>query len=61
MTVSITFESGLSKEDISKLMDAEVEVFSKYMETIADLKAAGALHPIEKMLLKTYLIYKYKK
>jgi hypothetical protein len=46
------------KEELSLLLDGEVDRFSKFMETIGDAKAAGALTPMERALIKTYLVHK---
>jgi uncharacterized protein YjgD (DUF1641 family) len=48
------------KEELSMYLDNEIEKFSQYMEKLSDLKAAGVLHPLEKAIVKTYLIYKLK-
>lgn len=50
-----------SKEVKSKLLDAEIERFSRYMEEeVPDLRARGPLMTPEKFLLKTYLVMKLK-
>ena len=50
-----------SKEEKSKLIDAEIERFSEYMATeVPDIRARGPLMIPEKFLLKTYLIMKLK-
>jgi hypothetical protein len=47
-----------SKEELSRLLDGEVDRFSKFMEVVSDPKAAGALTPMERALIKTYLVHK---
>jgi molybdopterin biosynthesis enzyme MoaB len=49
-----------SKEVLSDLLDREIEGFSQYMEKLTDSKAAGRLIPMERALIKTYLIHKLK-
>ena len=48
-----------SKEELSILFDQEVDRFSRYMATMGDWKAAGPLLPLERVLIKTYLVQKY--
>jgi len=48
------------KEEISKLLDAEIDQFSEYMSSIGDWKTAGPLLPQERALIKTYLVQKVK-
>lgn len=48
----------LTHEEQSKALDAEVERFSDYMATLGDWKAAGPLTPMERMLLKSFLVRK---
>lgn len=50
--------SGKSKEELSVLLDQEVEDFSKFMATIGDWKSVGPLSPPERALIKTYLVQK---
>lgn len=55
------FEShhlGKSKEQLSKVLDAEVQRFSRYMESIADPNAKGPLSNPEAALVKSYLVAK---
>jgi hypothetical protein len=56
--IELKTPTGLSKEQLSELFDKEIEQFSKWMETMPDIKASGALIAPEKALLKTYLIRK---
>lgn len=46
------------KEELSALLDVEVEDFSKFMSTIGDWKSVGPLAPSERALIKTYLVQK---
>ncbi len=46
------------REELEKVLDEEIEDFSKFMETIADPVGAGPLMPIERVLIKTYLVHK---
>lgn len=50
--------AGKSKEELSTLLDREVEDFSKFMSTIGDWKSVGPLSPPERALIKTYLVQK---
>ncbi|TXH11773.1 MAG: hypothetical protein E6R04_00635 [Spirochaetes bacterium] len=47
-----------SKEEVSKILDAEIDRFSNFMATIGDWKAAGPLSAPERTLIKTYLVHK---
>lgn len=49
---------GKTKEEISALLDEEVERFSVWMENLSDWRAKGALSKPEKALVKTYLVQK---
>ena len=49
---------GKTKEQLSALLDQELEDFSKFMATLGDWKSAGALTPEERALVKTYLVQK---
>lgn len=49
-----------TKEEISKLLDTEIDKFSEYMCNIGDWKTAGPLLPQERALIKTYLVQKVK-
>jgi hypothetical protein len=51
---------GKSKEEILSVFDQEVERFSKFMETIGDGRIQGGLLPPERVLLKTYLVHKFR-
>jgi predicted acetyltransferase len=51
-------DEGKTKEEISALMDIEVEKFSEWMENLSDWRAKGALSKPEKALVKTYLVQK---
>ena len=50
--------STKTKEELSMLLDKELEDFSKYMSTIGDWRAVGPLTHAEKALVKTYLVQK---
>lgn len=47
-----------TKEEISALLDAEVDRFSTFMDNLDDWKAKGALSKPERALIKTYLVQK---
>lgn len=49
-----------AKKMVNDLLDAEIEEFSHWMATLADIRARGPLMNAEKALLKTYLIQKLK-
>ena len=49
---------GKTKDDLSLLLDLEIERFSNWMANLSDWRAAGALSRPEKALLKTYLVNK---
>jgi hypothetical protein len=49
---------GKSKEELSAILDREIEKFSQYMSTIGDWKAVGPLSAPERALIKTYLVQK---
>jgi hypothetical protein len=49
-----------TKEELSVLVDQEVEKFSNYMATLGDWRSAGPLNPMERTLVKTYIITKIK-
>ena len=49
---------GKTKEEVSALLDEEVEKFSVWMENLSDWRAKGALSKPEKALVKTYLVQK---
>lgn len=49
---------GKPKEELSAILDKEIEEFSRYMSTIGDWKAVGPLSPLERALIKTYLVQK---
>lgn len=46
------------KEEISKILDEEINRFSNFMATIGDWKSAGPLTAPERALIKTYLVHK---
>lgn len=50
--------TGASKDEILKLLDIEIEKFSRFMDSLDDWRARGALLPQEKAMLKTYLVHK---
>lgn len=50
--------SQKSKEEISKILDGEIDRFSNFMATLGDWKSAGPLTAPERALIKTYLIQK---
>lgn len=58
--LSIKDHESLSKKEISDSIDAEIEEFSKYMGGLTDKMASGPLIPMERALIKTYLISKIK-
>lgn len=49
-----------SKNLQSLVLDKEIEEFSKYMESLSDMKANGPLVTMERAILKTYMIYKLR-
>lgn len=51
---------GKTKEELLAVFDQEVERFSKFMETISDSRIQGGLLPPERVLLKTYLVHKFR-
>lgn len=51
--------AGKSKEEVSKILDGEVDRFSNWMATVGPL-IGGPLIPQERTLLKTYLYQKLK-
>lgn len=51
-------DEGKTKEEISVLMDEEVEKFSVWLDNLSDWRAKGALSKPEKALVKTYLVQK---
>lgn len=51
---------GKTKDELNKVLDDEVESFSKYMASLGDWKARGHLIASERALIKTYLIFKLK-
>lgn len=53
-------DSPLPREEVEKILDREVERFSNFMANLGDWRGSGALSNPEKMLLKTYLIQKYR-
>ena len=59
LSVDATYVS-MPKEELSKLIDIEVERFSAYMATIGDWKAVGPLNAMERTLVKTYIGTKLK-
>lgn len=50
----------LTKDAQSKLLDEEIDAFSKFMEGLNDFKASGPLLPMERAIIKTYMIWKLK-
>jgi len=48
------------KEELLKMFDQEIEDFSKFMAHLPDVKGQGPLTTPEKMIMKTYLVHKYK-
>lgn len=59
LTLTLSTEhAGKTKEEISLLLDQEVENFSNYMANIGDWKSVGALSNAERALVKTYLVQK---
>jgi hypothetical protein len=46
------------QEEMSELLDKEVENFSAFMATIGDWKTVGPLNSAERALIKTYLVQK---
>jgi hypothetical protein len=46
------------KEELSLLLDSEIEDFSRFMATIGDWRVAGPLTKMERALVKTYLVQK---
>ncbi len=50
--------SGKTKEELLALFDKEIDDFSEFMSTIGDWKSVGALNPLERVLIKTYLVHK---
>lgn len=52
---------GLSKEELLKKMDEEVEKFSRYMANLPDSRARGALSNPEKALVKTFMVFMAKR
>lgn len=52
---------GKSQDEILRLFDEEVELFSKFMESLATRSLhGGALINAERVLLKTYLVARYR-
>jgi hypothetical protein len=49
---------GKSREELSAILDREIEAFSQFMSTIGDWKSVGPLSPPERALIKTYLVHK---
>lgn len=47
-----------SKEEVSTLLDKEIDQFSNFMSTIGDWKSVGPLTAPERALIKTYLVQK---
>lgn len=47
-----------TKEEISLLLDQEIDTFSNFMANIGDWKSVGALSNAERALIKTYLVQK---
>lgn len=47
-----------SKEEQSKMLDEEVEIYSQWLADLPDEKAKGALSNPERALIKTYLVQK---
>ena len=50
--------AGKTKEELLVIIDQEVDRFSKWMATLADERARGALNNPERALIKTYLVQK---
>jgi hypothetical protein len=50
-----------SKEEVSKILDEEVERFSTWLTKTTDFRAQGALCKPERALIKTYLLRKLLK
>jgi hypothetical protein len=48
------------KDELMKLIDAEVDRFSNYMATLADPMARGPLNRPERALVKTYIVQKLR-
>lgn len=51
---------GMSKEEQSRVLDEELDKFSAYMGNISDVRASGPLSQKERMIVKTYLIWRIK-
>lgn len=49
-----------SPPELLTLFDEEVERFSKFMENLGDWRAQGALSIPEKVLIKTFLVHKFR-
>lgn len=59
LTVRFSDEySGKTKEELLALLEREVDDFSNFMATIGDWKAVGPLNPLERTLIKSYLVHK---
>lgn len=51
---------GKPRDELEKILDREVQDFSDFMKTIADPVGAGPLMPLERALIKTYLVHKIR-
>ncbi len=49
-----------SQAEVLALFDEEVARFSKFMENLTDWRAQGPLSDPEKVLIKTFLVHKYR-
>ena len=52
--------SSMTNEEKNKVVDEDIELFSKYMASLSDARSVGPLHPIEKAIVKTYIVWKSK-
>jgi hypothetical protein len=61
--ITLTLDPAIEskgQEEILAAMEREVEIFSTFMENLADWRAKGALSAPEKTLIKTYLVHKFR-
>lgn len=50
--------AALTKEEVLKIVDAELDDFSRFMNVQVDWKYAGPLTKNERLLLRSYLMQK---
>jgi len=59
VTVQVSPEhQSKSKEELSSLLDGELDLFSHFMSSLGDWKSVGPLTGSERALIKTYLVHK---